>query len=115
MPGLSIEPVAHVSRQQTRRCSPTSARRWGRVKRRLGRDRLRIFDAFAGSGVVSRFFKAHAHSLVSNDFEDYAAVVGRCYLRNRSTVNLARVGRVVDRLNATVDTTPLPTGFIEEL
>ena len=66
-----------------------------RVKRRLGKDRLKIFDAFAGSGVVSRFFKAHAESLVSNDFEDYAAVVGRCYLRNRGTVDFARLGRVV--------------------
>ncbi len=41
-----------------------------RVKLRLGKDRLRVFDAFSGSGVVSRFLKAHASLLISNDFED---------------------------------------------
>ena len=86
-----------------------------RVKLRLGRDRLRIFDAFSGSGVVSRFFKAHASLLVSNDLESYAAVIGRCYLRNRSAVDLAEIARVVADLNARVDTEPLPRGFIEEL
>ena len=85
------------------------------VKRRLGRDRLRILDAFSGSGVVSRFFKAHAGLLISNDLESYAAVAGRCYLRNRSTLDLAELTRVVADLNARVDTEPLPRGFIEEL
>jgi adenine-specific DNA-methyltransferase len=86
-----------------------------RVKHRLGKDRLRVFDVFSGSGVVSRFLKAHASLLVSNDFEDYAAVVGRCYLRNRSTVDLRRLGEIVDDLNARVDNEAFPLGFIEEL
>ena len=86
-----------------------------RVKHRLGKERLRVFDVFAGSGVVSRLLKAHAPLLVSNDFEDYAAVVGRCYLRNRSTVDFQRLGQIVDDLNARVDSEPFPTGLIEEL
>jgi len=86
-----------------------------RVKRRLGKDRLRVFDAFSGSGVVSRFLKAHASLLISNDLEDYAAVIGRCYLRNRSTVDLKAISQIVVDLNARVMTEPLPTGFIEEL
>ncbi len=86
-----------------------------RVKHRLGRDLLRVFDVFAGAGVVSRFLKAHASLLVSNDFEDYAAVVGRCYLRNRSTVDFRRLGEIVDDLNARVASETFPTGFIEEL
>ena len=85
------------------------------VKRRLGKDRLRILDAFSGSGVVSRFFKAHALLLISNDLESYAAVTARCYLRNRSTLDLAELTQVVADLNARVDTEPLPRGFIEEL
>ena len=44
------------------------------VKRRLGKDRLRVFDAFSGSGVVSRYFKAHASLLISNDLEQSYAV-----------------------------------------
>ena len=86
-----------------------------RVKHRLGKDHLRVFDVFAGSGVVSRFLKAHASLLVSNDFEDYAAIVGRCYLRNRSTVDFRRLGEIVDDLNARVDSETFPKGFIEEL
>ena len=86
-----------------------------RVKRRLGKDRLRVFDAFSGSGVVSRFFKAHASFLVSNDLEEYAALTARCYLRNRSTVDLAALSRIVAKLNARVTTATFPPGFIEEL
>lgn len=86
-----------------------------RVKQRTGKGYLRVFDAFSGSGVVSRFLKAHASFIVSNDFEDYAAVISRCYLRNRSSVNLDTLSEIVDELNARVDDEPFPKGFIETL
>ena len=86
-----------------------------RVKLRLGKDKLAIFDAFSGSGVVSRFFKAHASLLISNDIERYAAVTARCYLSNKSDVDFAAVRELVDDLNDRVDAAPFPTGFIEEL
>ncbi|HWG47663.1 MAG TPA: DNA adenine methylase [Gemmataceae bacterium] len=86
-----------------------------RVKERLGKSRLRVFDAFAGSGVVSRFFKRHADLLVSNDLENFAAVAGRCFLRNQSSVNLEHLRDIVDELNSQVDRTGWEPGFIEEL
>lgn len=86
-----------------------------RVKRRLGKDRLRVFDVFSGSGVVSRYLKAHAEVVVANDFEDYAAVISRCYLRNRSTVDHGALGAIVRNLNARVEKVSSPPGFIEEL
>ena len=86
-----------------------------RVKRRLGKDRLRIFDVFSGSGIVSRYLKAHASTLISNDVEDYAAVIGRCYLRNRSTVDLRALTDIVNELKHRVEIESLPQGFIEEL
>jgi adenine-specific DNA-methyltransferase len=86
-----------------------------RVKRRLGKARLQVFDAFSGSGVVSRFLKAHSSLLISNDLEDYAAVTGRCYLSNRSALNLPVIAEVVADLNARVSTEPLSPGFIQEL
>lgn len=86
-----------------------------RVKHRVGKSHLRVFDAFSGSGAVSRFLKAHASLVVSNDIEPYAAVTARCYLRNRSTVDLAAISRVVADLNAKVETEPLSAGFIEEM
>lgn len=85
------------------------------VKRRLGKARLCVFDAFAGSGIVSRFLKAHCSLLISNDIEDYATVTSRCYLRNRSTVDLAALTQIVTDLNARVLTEQMPPGFIEEL
>ncbi len=54
-----------------------------RVRSRLGRSRMSCLDLFAGSGVVSRYMKAFASSLVSNDFEAYAELINRCYLTNR--------------------------------
>jgi len=86
-----------------------------RVKHRLGKRRLRVFDVFSGSGVVSRYLKAHASLVVSNDFEDYAAVIARCYLRNRSSVDFPALLDVVAELNAKVSSEPFPPGFIEEL
>ncbi len=86
-----------------------------RVKRRLGKDRLRCFDVFSGSGAVSRLLKGHASLLVSNDLEDYAAVIGRCYLANRSEIDIRLLSEIVRDLNARVLTEPLPAGFIEEM
>ena len=86
-----------------------------RVKQRLGKDQLRLVDLFSGSGVVSRFMKAHASLLVSNDIEDYTAVISRCYLRNRSAVDLPTLSEIVSELNARVTTEPFPPGFIEEM
>ncbi len=86
-----------------------------RVKRRLGKARIRCFDVFSGSGVVSRFLKAHSSFLVSNDIEDYAAVAARCYLRNGSTVDFSVVNRMVAELNCKVVDEDFSVGFLEEL
>lgn len=53
------------------------------VKERLGKESLDIYDAFSGSGVVSRYFKRHARRLYSNDLESYARIASACYLANR--------------------------------
>lgn len=86
-----------------------------RVKQRLGKNRLQVVDLFSGSGVVSRYMKAHASLLVSNDIEDYAAVISRCYLRNRSTVDFPTLSEIVSELNTIVASEPFPPGFIEEM
>jgi len=86
-----------------------------RVKRRLRKERIRCFDVFSGSGVVSRLLKAHSSLLVSNDLEDYAAVTSRCFLTNRSQLDLPLLAEVVDDLNRRVVADELPAGFIEEM
>ncbi len=85
------------------------------VKQRLGKTKLRSFDPFSGSGVVSRFFKAHSSLVVSNDLEEYAAVTGRCFLRNGSTVDWRELTQLIFELNAVVAQVDYSPGFIEEL
>lgn len=85
------------------------------AKRRLAKPRLRTLDAFSGSGVVSRYLKAHSSLVVSNDFEDYAAIIARCFLTNRSEIDAATLSDIVADLNRRAQTADLPTGFIEEL
>jgi adenine-specific DNA-methyltransferase len=85
-----------------------------KVKAKLGKSKLLAFDAFAGSGVVSRLLKAHSRRLISNDLEDYAAVIGRCYLRNRGSVDWKEMKSIIDELNRKV-TAKRPMGFFEEL
>ncbi len=63
----------------------------GRVCERLGRRKLRCYDAFAGSGIVSRFLKRYASTLYVNDLEAYAEMLGHCYLANRAEVNAAKL------------------------
>ena len=53
------------------------------VKDDLKKSKLSILDGFAGSGVVSRFFKKHASKLYSNDLEDYVGVINKCYFLDR--------------------------------
>ena len=84
------------------------------VKKRMGKSHLRVFDAFSGSGIVSRFMKSHASYLASNDFEDYAASISRCYLQNRGSVDLTTIAKIVAELNHRVNE-PSPKGFIEKL
>lgn len=85
------------------------------VRDQLGGRRLRVLDAFSGSGVVSRSLKSHADCLISNDIEDYAAVVGRCYLTNHVEVPWHRLAEIVDELNVRVESSPSGDGFIERL
>ena len=86
-----------------------------RVRKRLRKDRLRILDAFAGSGVVSRFFKQHSETLVSNDIERYATVIGDCYLANRSTIDLDELRQHHRFVSEAADALPVRDGLIRRL
>ena len=86
------------------------------VQAETGRDKLHLLDGFAGSGIVSRLFKAFAERVVSNDLEPYARVVANCFLANRSDADLHTVDDIVDRANREVDeAAPQRPGFIERM
>lgn len=84
------------------------------VCKRLGKTRLSIFDAFAGSGVVSRYFKQYSHTLYSNDLEDYCRILNTCYLTNHSAPHLHDLPQLHQALLAEVEQHPRP-GLMAEL
>lgn len=58
------------------------------VQKRLGRQKLTCLDLFAGSGIVSRYLKQYSSSITVNDLEKYSAVINRCYLSNKSQIDI---------------------------
>lgn len=58
------------------------------VKKDLKKDKLEIADIFSGSGIVSRYLKQHSSKLISNDLEEYSYVLNKCYLSNKSELNM---------------------------
>jgi adenine-specific DNA-methyltransferase len=85
------------------------------VRQRTGRDKLKVLDAFSGSGVVSRMLKQYSSELVVNDIEDYARAISECYLANRGVAPMATVAAVAAKLNRDVKARRAPSGFIEKL
>ena len=86
-----------------------------KVKNRLGKEKLKIFDAFSGSGAAARFFKAHADLLLVNDLEAYSETVNRCYLANNEELPLNELRRIHEALIRRLKEEPLRKGFITEL
>lgn len=76
------------------------------------RERIRFFDVFSGSGIVSRFARKYASFIVANDLEPYAETINRCYL---SSINIAENPEftVIHRDICTrLETEPLEPGII---
>ncbi len=85
------------------------------VRRQTGEDKLRILDAFSGSGVVSRMLKQYASELVVNDTEDYARVISECYLANRGSTPTDVLAATVGALNRAVNAGSPSPGLIRRL
>ena len=61
------------------------------IRTRTGKEKLHMADLFSGSGVVSRYFKQYAASLLANDLEGYCRTISRCYLSNPDENLLRRI------------------------
>jgi adenine-specific DNA-methyltransferase len=96
---------------------PDLHRALDRVADRLGRRKLRTFDGFAGSGIVSRLLKSRSKLLISNDIESYAVAAAACFLTNRSEVADQELHEAISAANAAADarTQGGACGFFEEL
>ncbi len=58
------------------------------VKHNLNKEKLDIVDIFSGSGIVSRYLKQHSSKIIANDLEDYSYVLNKCYLSNKSNLDM---------------------------
>lgn len=79
---LSEQLITYIGNKRT--LLPMIGKGVAKVCRRLSKKQLRIFDAFSGSGVVSRYLKQFSSILYSNDLETYCRILNTCYLTNRS-------------------------------
>lgn len=82
---------------------------------RTGKEKLDIFDAFSGSGVVARFLKRWAARLIVNDLEVYSEIINRCYLANPSEIPMHQLKDVYRELIHTLENRELEKGIISAL
>ena len=86
----------------------------GRVKKRLGKERLKCLDLFSGTGVVARYLKQHSSVLIANDLELYSYITNKCYLSNASEVNQKELSDTLKALRNSIAKN-WTSGFISEL
>ncbi|PSM51747.1 type II adenine-specific DNA methyltransferase (EcoRI methylase) [Campylobacter blaseri] len=82
------------------------------AKSELKKDKFSFCDLFSGSGVVSRYAKAHSNYIITNDLELYSKIINECYLSNKSsnlTKELKNIYKLVNNIEVLKD------GFINEL
>lgn len=83
------------------------------VKSRLGKKKLVTFDGFVGSGATARLLKHHSSELWVNDLEDYCEVINKCFLSNRSEIDLDYINSTIHWLNKNKLEGIKEPGFIE--
>jgi adenine-specific DNA-methyltransferase len=85
------------------------------VKTKLRKKKLVTFDGFSGSGAVSRLLKYHSTKLFVNDLEQYCEVINKCYLANRSQIDIDFIIDRMEWLNSQkLKSASKKPGFIEK-
>lgn len=64
-----------------------------------GKEKLSFFDGFSGSGSVARLFKYYANELYVNDLEGYSETINKCFLSNKSELDIPLIKSKIDYLN----------------
>ncbi len=75
----------------------------GEVQNRLGKSKLTCLDVFAGSGIVSRYLKQFASAITVNDLENYSGIINRCYLSNKSQIDIEQLHVLHENLCKKID------------
>ena len=73
------------------------------VQLRLGKSQISCLDVFAGSGIVSRYLKQFSSALTVNDLETYSQIINRCYLSNKSELDIESLKKQHENLLKKID------------
>lgn len=76
------------------------------LRNRLQKPKLAIMDAFTGSGVVIRGLISLCDQVYTNDLEQYAHIMSRCFLETPTTEVQARIAAHIDAMNRVAATGP---------
>ena len=76
------------------------------LRNRLQKPKLAIMDAFTGSGVVIRGLMSLCYQVYTNDLEQYAHIMSRCFLETPTTEVQARIAAHIDEMNRVAATGP---------
>ncbi|MDR2344007.1 MAG: DNA adenine methylase [Spirochaetaceae bacterium] len=98
-----------------RRLLPFIAAGLNKVLLRLGRNVIKSFDVFSGSGIVARYLKAYSSKLIVNDLEKYSEVINACYLSNLSEINMRELLMLYNRIQNRLEGGNLEPGIIAKL
>lgn len=82
------------------------------AKKELKKDKISFLDVFSGSGIVSRFAKAHSSYILANDLEDYSRLINACYLANQDKDLTQKLKKYYQILTQNLE---FQKGFISEL
>lgn len=84
------------------------------VRKDIKKEKLNIVDIFSGSGIVARYLKKYSNTLITNDLEDYSLTLNKCYLANRSEVDMDSLVSYYNLLKENLNQR-LDNGFISKL
>jgi adenine-specific DNA-methyltransferase len=85
-----------------------------KVQKNLGKEKLKTFDVFSGSGIVARYFKQFSELLIVNDLEKYSAIINQCYLSNEHEIDITALRNYHDEIIERLKNN-LHRGIISEL
>lgn len=98
-----------------RRLLPFLYKEFSKIRKKIGKKKLVVFDGFVGSGATARLLKAFASEIHVNDLENYAETLNSAYLANKSEIDLDKLEQYVNWLNENKLKTKLKKpGFIEK-
>ena len=76
------------------------------LRNRLQKPKLAIMDAFTGSGVVIRGLMSLCDQVYTNDLEQYAHIMSRCFLETPTAEVQSQIAAHIDKMNRIAATGP---------